>query len=376
MIQRTLQKVLEQYMEKGKAILLIGARQVGKSTLFHMLTSNVVEDSLLWLNCDFQNVRDTLSNPSPTTLQLLIGNKRIVVIDEAQRVTNIGITLKQIVDNYPHVQLLVTGSSALDLHNRLNEPLTGRKIEYHLYPISTGEIYASKGLIVLNELFERRLIYGSYPDVLFGNLSPEKVLMELTESYLYKDILEMEGIRKSSVLQKLLVALALQIGSEVSYNELSKIVGVDSKTVEKYIDVLEKCYIVFRLNSFSRNIRTELTKSKKIYFYDLGVRNSVLRSFAPLELRQDNGALWENFFIAERLKYNHYADRLVNAYFWRTSDKQEIDYIEEINGELHLFEMKWNAKKQNVKLPNLFVETYRPQQANVITPENYLMFLI
>ena len=376
MIKRTLQKVLEQYMGKGKAILLIGARQVGKSTLFRMLTETVTEDALLWLNCDLQNVRDTLTNPTLTTLQLLFGNKNVVVIDEAQRVTNVGMTLKLIVDNFPHVQLLVTGSSALDLHNRLNEPLTGRKVEYHLYPISTGELYASKGLLGVNELFEQRMVYGSYPDVLLGALPPEKVLMELAESYLYKDILEMEGIRKSSVLQKLLVALALQVGSEVSYNELSKTVGVDNKTVEKYIDILEKCYIVFKLNSFSRNIRSELTKSKKIYFYDLGVRNAVLRSFAPLELRQDNGALWVNFFIAERLKYNHYADRMVNAYFWRTSDKQEIDYIEEVNGELHLFEMKWNVKKQKTKLPNLFMETYHPKQANVITPENYLLFLI
>lgn len=376
MIQRTLQKVLEQYVGKGKAILLIGARQVGKSTLFRMLTDTVSEDTLLWLNCDLQNVREVLANPSFTTLQLLVGNKSVVVIDEAQRVANVGMTLKLIVDNFPQIQLLVTGSSALDLHNRLNEPLTGRKIEYRLYPISTGELYAAKGLLGLNELFERRLIYGSYPDVLLGALPPEKILLELTESYLYKDILEMEGIRKSSVLQKLLVALALQIGSEVSYNELSKIVGIDSKTVEKYIDVLEKCYIVFRLNSFSRNIRTELTKSKKIYFYDLGVRNAVLRAFAPVDLRSDNGALWENFFIVERLKYNHYADRLVNAYFWRTSDKQEIDYVEEVNGELYLFEMKWNAKKQKTKLPNLFVETYHPKESYVITPENYLLFLL
>ncbi len=376
MIQRALQKVLEQYIGKGKAILLIGARQVGKSTLFRMLTETIVEDKLLWLNCDIQDVRNILDNPTLTTLQLLLGNKKVVVIDEAQRVPNVGMTLKLMVDNFSDVQLLVTGSSALDLHNRLNEPLTGRKIEYHLYPISTGELYASKGLIGLNELFERRMIYGSYPDVLLGTLPPEKVLVELTESYLYKDILEMEGLRKSSALQKLLVALALQVGSEVSYNELSKTVGVDNKTIEKYIDILEKCYIVFRLNSFSRNIRSELTKSKKIYFYDLGVRNAVIRSFAPLEFRQDNGALWENFFIAERLKYNQYADRMVNAYFWRTSDKQEIDYIEEVNGELHLFEMKWNVKKQKTKLPNLFVETYHPKQANVITPENYLLFLI
>lgn len=376
MIQRTLQKTLEQYLGKGKAILLIGARQVGKSTLFQMLTQGIAENDMLWLNCDQQSVKEALTNPSLINLQLLMADKQVIVIDEAQRVENIGLTLKLMVDNFPKRQLLVTGSSALDLHNRLNEPLTGRKIEYHLYPISTGELYAAKGLIGVNDLFERRMIYGSYPDVLLGSLSPERTLVELVESYLYKDILEMEGLRKSSVLQKLLVALALQVGSEVSYNELSKTVGIDNKTVEKYIDILEKCYIVFRLNSFSRNIRTELTKSKKIYFYDLGVRNAVLRSFAPMELRQDKGALWENFFIVERLKYNHYADRLVNMYFWRTSDKQEIDYIEECNGELHLFEMKWNEKKRQVKFPNQFLETYHPQRTDIVMPENYLPFLI
>lgn len=376
MIRRSLQKLLAQYMGMGKAILLIGARQVGKSTLFHMMTESMEEDRLLWLNCDLQNVREILTNPSLLTLQLLVANKSVVVIDEAQRVSDVGVTLKLIVDNFPDIQLLVTGSSALDLHNRINEPLTGRKIEYRLFPISTGELYAEKGLLGVNELFERRLIYGSYPDVLLGSLPPEKGLTELAESYLYKDILDMENIRKSSVLQKLMIALALQVGSEVSYNELSKTVGIDSKTVEKYIDILEKCYIVFRLNSFSRNIRTELTKSKKIYFYDLGIRNAVLRAFAPIELRQDSGALWENFFIAERLKYNHYADRMVNTYFWRTSDKQEIDYIEESGGELHLFEMKWNVKKQKTKIPNLFMEMYKPNSADVVTPENYLQFLI
>ena len=376
MIKRTLQDKLTQYVGKGKAILLIGARQVGKSTLFKMLTNEISKENLIWLNCDQESVRYTLSNTSLVNLQLLIADKSFIVIDEAQRVPNIGLTLKLIVDNFPNVQLFVTGSSALDLHNRLNEPLTGRKIEYKLYPISTEEIYKAKGLVAVNEFFERRLIYGSYPDVLLGNLPAEKVLMELTESYLYKDILEIEGVRKSSVLQKLLVALALQIGSEVSYNELSKIVGIDNKTIEKYIDILEKCYIVFRLNCFSRNLRTELTKSKKIYFYDLGVRNAILQAFMPLNVRQDTGALWENFFIAERMKYNHYADRLVNAYFWRTKNQQEIDYIEEVNGELHLFEMKWNVKKQNTAISNLFVETYNPKQINIVTPENYLSFLI
>ncbi len=376
MIQRTLQNVLTHYIGKGKAILLIGARQVGKSTLFRMMTQSMPEDDILWLNCDMQSVRDMLYNPSLAGLQVLINNKSVVVIDEAQRVENIGLTLKVIVDNFPTIQLLVTGSSALDLHSKINEPLTGRKIEYHLFPLSTGELYVAKGLITTSEMLETRLIYGSYPDVLFGSLPPEKALMELTESYLYKDILDLEGMRKPAVLQKLLVALALQIGSEVSYNELSKTVGVDSKTVEKYIDILEKCYIVFRLNSFNRNIRTELTKGKKIYFYDLGVRNAVLQAFAPLELRQDKGALWENFFIAERMKYNHYSDRLVRSYFWRTTEKQEIDYIEESNGELHLFEMKWNEKKQSAKIPNQFIEQYHPQKTNVITTANYLSYLI
>lgn len=376
MIQRTLQNVLTQYLGKGKAILLIGARQVGKSTLFRMMTQSMAEDNILWLNCDLQSVRDMLYNPSLAGLQLLINNKSVVVIDEAQRVENIGLTLKVIVDNFPNIQLLVTGSSALDLRSKINEPLTGRKIEYHLFPISTGELYAANGLITTSEMLETRLIYGSYPDVLFGSLPPEKALTELTESYLYKDILDLEGMRKPAVLQKLLVALALQIGSEVSYHELSKTVEVDSKTVEKYIDILEKCYIVFRLNSFSRNIRTELTKGKKIYFYDLGVRNAVLQAFAPLELRQDKGALWENFFIAERMKYNHYSDRLVKSYFWRTTEKQEIDYIEESNGELHLFEMKWNEKKQSAKIPNQFIEQYHPQKTDVITTANYLTYLI
>ena len=376
MIQRTLQNVLTQYIGKGKAILLIGARQVGKSTLFRMMTQSMAEDTILWLNCDLQSVRDMLYNPSLAGLQLLINNKSMVVIDEAQRVENIGLTLKVIVDNFPNIQLLVTGSSALDLHSKINEPLTGRKIEYHLFPISTGELYVAKGLITTSEMLETRLIYGSYPDVLFGSLPPEKALTELTESYLYKDILDLEGMRKPAVLQKLLVALALQIGSEVSYHELSKTVEVDSKTVEKYIDILEKCYIVFRLNSFSRNIRTELTKGKKIYFYDIGVRNAILQAFAPLELRQDKGALWENFFIAERMKYNHYSDRLVKSYFWRTTEKQEIDYIEESNGELHLFEMKWNEKKQSAKIPNQFIEQYHPQKIDVITTANYLTYLI
>lgn len=375
MIQRTLQTVIAKYIGKGKAILLVGARQVGKSTLFHLLTDSM-DNPVLWLNCDQSTTQNLLTNPSLMDLRLLIATNKTLVIDEAQRVENIGLTLKLITDNFPEVQLLVAGSSSLGLRNRLNEPLTGRKIEYFLFPISTEEIYRAEGVVAVKERLPQRLIYGSYPDVLYGALPQEKALRELAESYLYKDVLEIEGLRKPAVLQKLLTALALQVGSEVSYNELSRTVGIDSKTIEKYIDILEKCFIVFRLNSYSRNLRTELTKGKKIYFYDLGIRNAILSNFLPIDMRMDIGALWENFFIVERMKYNHYADRAVNTYFWRTSDKQEIDYIEESNGELHLFEMKWNAKKQNTKIPNQFLNTYHPAHSDIITPDNYLQFLI
>jgi len=372
-VSRTLQPIIQSYFGKGKAILLVGARQVGKSTLFHMLTQS--HEKTLWLNCDQEQVRNVLSQTSLSQLRLLIQDHTTIVIDEAQRVNNIGLTLKLIIENFENIQLLVTGSSALNLHDQLNEPLTGRKIEFHLYPISTEELYHSEGLINTQEKLHQRLLYGSYPDVLFGTLPAQRILQELADSYLYKDILEMEGIRKSQTLHKLLVALALQVGSEVSYNELSKTVGIDNKTIEKYIDILEKCYIIFKLPSFSRNLRNELTKSKKIYFYDLGIRNAIIQQFAPIELRQDIGALWENFFIAERLKFNHYHERTANMYFWRT-DKQEIDYIEEINGQIHLFELKWNEHKQGTRIPNTFIDHYHPASTQVVTSRNYMNYLV
>ena len=375
MIKRLLQKELESELHKGKAMLLLGARQVGKTTLLKQLQKNL-EENVLWLNCDIKETRETLSDCNFTELKMLIGESKTVIIDEAQRISDIGLTLKLITDNMPDVQLLVSGSSAFELRNRLNEPLTGRKYEYQLFPISTQEIYQSEGLIAVKQRLESRLIFGSYPEVICNLEKAKKILMELTESYLYKDILELEGIRKSAVLDKLLIALSLQVGSEVSYNELAKTVGIDSKTVEKYINILEKCYIVFQLNSFNRNIRTELSKGKKIYFYDNGIRNAVIQNFAPLNLRNDNGALWENFFISERLKANHYTQRYVRSYFWRTTEKQKIDYIEESDGQLHLFEMKWNEKKGNVKVPNVFLETYHPDSTTIITPANYLQHLI
>ena len=374
MITRTLQQRIEGNLFKGKAVIVIGARQVGKSTLFRQITEKL-EEPVLMLNCDEPEVRELLVGMNLVELKLMIGKHRIVVIDEAQRVSEIGMTLKRITDNFPEVQLLVTGSSSFELQNRLNEPLTGRKYEYRLFPISTRELLEHGGLMAVKQSLESRLIYGSYPDIINHTDEAKELLMNIAGSYLYKDLLALEDIRRPALLEKLLVALALQVGNEVSYNEIAQTVGSDSKTVEKYIDLLEKCYIVFRLGAFSRNLRTELKKSKKIYFYDNGIRNAVIQNFAPLSMRNDAGALWENFFISERLKANEYEGRYAKSYFWRTTQQQEIDYIEESDGQFAVFEMKWNPRKKTTPLPAAFLKTYPVAQEAVVTPENYLEWL-
>ena len=375
MITRQLQKTIEQRMFAGKAIIVIGARQVGKSTLFKMILAKHDCKTLL-LNCDEPEVKDMLSGINTAELRLLIADNRIVVIDEAQRVEDIGMTLKRITDNFPDVQLLVTGSSSFELQNRLNEPLTGRKFEYHLYPISTAEMMQSQGLLGVKQTLEQRLIFGSYPDVLNHADDAKELLMNLTDSYLYKDLLSLESVRRPVLLGKLLTAIALQVCSEVSYNELAQTVGTDNKTVEKYIDLLEKCYIIFRLNGFNRNLRTELKKGKKIYFYDNGIRNAILQNFAPLSLRQDAGALWENFIISERIKANQYSGRYVNSYFWRTTQQQEIDYVEESDGRFSVFEMKWNPRRANTQFPSSFLMAYDVKEKVVVTPENWMEWVM
>jgi len=374
MITRTLQQRIEGNLFKGKAVIVIGARQVGKSTLFRQITEKL-EESVLMLNCDEPEVRELLAGMNLVELKLMIGKHRLVVIDEAQRVSEIGMTLKRITDNFPEVQLLVTGSSSFELQNRLNEPLTGRKYEYHLFPISTRELLEHGGLIAVKQSLESRLIFGSYPDIVNHVDEAKELLMNIAGSYLYKDILALEDVRRPALLEKLLVALALQVGSEVSYNEIAQTVGSDSKTVEKYIDLLEKCYIVFRLGAFNRNLRTELKKSKKVYFYDNGIRNAVIQNFAPLSMRNDVGALWENFFISERIKSNEYEGRYAKSYFWRTTQQQEIDYIEEADGQFTAFEMKWNPRKKTTPFPAAFLKAYSVKQEAVVTPENYLEWL-
>ncbi len=380
LIHRQLQSVIQDHLFRGKAILLIGARQVGKSTLFKQVldasSQQCSQAQILSLDCDDPEVRLMLDTPNLEQINRLVSNKRIVLIDEAQRIRGIGLTLKMITDHFADVQLLVTGSSSLLLQGQLNESLTGRKFEYQLYPISTQELYNDGGLLRVNKMLESRLIYGSYPDIVCNAGDARDLLMNLSDSYMYQDLLSLEGIRKPALLEKLLVALALQVGSEVSHNELAQTIGTDSKTVEKYIDLLEKCYVVFRLSALSRNVRTELKKSRKIYFYDNGIRNALIHNFNPTGIRQDMGALWENFFISERIKYNHYNARYVNMYFWRTTQQREIDYVEEVDGTMTVFEMKWNPKKANTTIPSAFLNAYPVKETVVITPENYLTYLI
>lgn len=380
LIKRHLEKVITDLLFGGKAIVVIGARQVGKSTLFKQilgsLDKSINKDEVLAIDCDDPEQRALLDNANIATLNQLLADKRIVMVDEAQRIKGIGITLKMIIDHFNDIQLLVTGSSSFLLQGQLNEPLTGRKFEYHLYPISTQELYEDSGLIRVKQTLESRLIYGSYPDVVASEKNIRTLLMNLSGSYMYQDLLSLESVRKPVLLEKLLVALALQVGSEVSYNEIAQTIGTDNKTVEKYIDLLEKCYIVFRLNGLSRNLRNELKKSKKIYFYDNGIRNAVIQQFAPADKRNDMGALWENFFISERKKYNHYNGKYVNVYFWRTNEQQEIDYVEECDGTMTAFEMKWNHKKGGSSFPKSFLEAYDVKETVVITPENYLDWLI
>lgn len=367
--------IIKSKLFKGKAIIILGARQVGKSTLMNHISESV-DLPTLHLNCDDPDIRTLLRDINDLNLRLLLGSNKLIVIDEAQRVENIGLVIKRIVDVYDGIQVLASGSSSIKLENSINEPLTGRKYEYSLYPISTSELYDTMGLVETKQLLDSRMIYGSYPEIITHLDEAKELLSFLSDSYLYKDILEMEQIRKPVVLQKILIALALQIGSEVSYNEVAQTVGSDPKTVEKYIGLLTKSFVLYPIYGFSRNLRNELKKSRKIFFYDLGIRNSIIHNYSPLGLRNDVGALWENFFIMERIKHNAYMGRYANYYFWRTKSQQEIDFIEECDGKIIAFEMKWNSSKAQTKFPESFIKAYHPSEMHIVTPENYMEFLL
>jgi predicted AAA+ superfamily ATPase len=374
MIHRIILEQIKSSLFKGKTLILLGPRQSGKTTLLEML-SHEVNEKVLILDCDEPDIRKELTDASSTQLKQRTGNAKIVMIDEAQRVKNIGITLKLFHDKIKDVQLIVTGSSSLELTGETSEPLTGRKFEYFLFPISTEEMISNTDRTVEKRLLKNRLLYGMYPGVINEPGNERKILNNLAGSYLYKDIFTFQDVRKPEIIESLLEALALQIGSEVSYNELGTLLGIDQITVRRYIDLLEKTFVLFRLRSFSRNVRNELKKSRKIYFYDNGIRNAVLSNFSDIELRTDKGALWENFLVCERNKLLNNHQVYANKYFWRTTQQQEIDYIEEKDGQISAYEFKWNTNSRK-KIPQTFVKAYPKSNTGLINPDNYLDFLI
>jgi predicted AAA+ superfamily ATPase len=370
MYSRYLSDRIKNRIDSGKAIVVTGPRQAGKTTLIESILES--KDYLL-LDGDDPKTRTLLTEPNTEQIRTILGNYKYVFIDEAQRIDGIGLTMKIITDRFKNVQLFASGSSSFDLTNKINEPLTGRKWEYQLFPISWEEYENHHGYLHAEQNLENRLLYGFYPDVL-NNVGDEvSILRNLVNSYLYKDILSYADIRKPEVLDKLVQVLALQIGSEVNYSELAQMVNIDKNTVSKYIDILEKGYIIFKLSSFSRNVRNEIKTNKKIYFYDNGIRNMVIGNFNPIELRIDKGALWENFLISERIKQIEYKQSLAHTYFWRTKQQQEVDFVEDNGGRIFGFEFKWQ-KKKNQKLPKTFTEAYNAETM-IIDKENFREFV-
>lgn len=359
---------------KGKALLVFGPRQVGKTTFVENLIADL-DKKTLFLNGDESDVIVLFESPNVTKLKNIIGDNEILVIDEAQRITNIGIVLKIIVDQIKSVQVIATGSSSFELANKLNEPLTGRKYEMFLYPIAFSEMVTHNGLLEEKRTLQQRLIYGSYPEIITNPIDAKEHIKLIANSYLYKDLFLLEQISKPILLQKIVKALALQVGSEVNYNELSKLIQIDNKTVEKYIDLLEKAFVIFKLPALSNNVRNEIKKGKKIYFYDNGIINAVTGNFNALSQRTDIGSLWENYIISERIKHLNIRQDEANSYFWRTTQQQEIDYIEKKNDQILACEIKWNVKAK-YKIPTTFSTNYYNLTSKIVTPDNYEEFLL
>ena len=378
MYRRILKENIEKKFFKGKALILIGARQTGKTTLIKsILNAPKYKSTVLNFNCDFPDDRGSINNVNLTSLEKLIGDNKIVFIDEGQKVETIGQTVKILVDHYKSKkQIIITGSSSFNLLDKTQESLTGRKLVFKLYPLSLEEIYSKKNLQKLYKELEELLIFGTYPDVIHQNSFADKreSLNELTSSYLYKDILGFQNLKSPDILVKLLKALALQLGQEVSYHEISNILGLDLRTVERYIDLLEKNFVVFRLPPYSTSKRREISKMNKIYFYDLGVRNTLINNLNGLENRNDVGPLFENFMIAERLKFREYHRMFAGQFFWRTYDGSEVDLIEERDGKLFGYEFKWNIKK-HARKPLKWLE-YKNSSFKRITKDDIPTFVL
>jgi len=373
-ISRQVASRIEERLFQGKAIVLQGPRQSGKTTLIQDVLERSGEKYLV-LNADEPDVRELLEGATSARLRTIVGNSRIVCIDEAQRIPNIGLTLKLLTDQIPEAQTIATGSSSLELNSSIAEPLTGRKFEFALSPLAFEELSNHHGLLQERRFLEHRLVYGSYPEVITSSGREEELVRLLADSYLFKDLLTLEGIKKPSLLERIVKALALQLGSEVSLPEIARTAGADAHTVERYIDLLEKAFVLFRLPAYSRNVRNEIKKGRMIYFLDNGVRNALIGNFLPLSSRTDTGALWENYLVAERRKM--LANKKMNAaaYFWRTTQQQEIDYIEEGEQSLLACEFKWNPNKKGTRFPKTFLRAYPHAETRSITPADYDLFL-
>ncbi len=368
MYPRMLLNNIKDWFDKREILILYGARQVGKTTLLNMLLENTTES--LILNCEIPVVSNVLESKNLSSIKALFGKSRYIGLDEAQKIVDIGSILKLIYDEMPEYKIIATGSSSFDLANRIIEPLTGRNIKFRLFPLSLKEIQEKNNwLWNLNNL-NKLLIYGTYPGIIDLSVEDQQVkLSEISGDYLYRDILIYDQVKNPAVIRKLLKALALQVGSQVSVNELSNLLGISRQTVEKYLDLLEKSFVIFPLESFSSNLRNEIKKSRKYYFYDNGIMNALTGNFTPIENRNDTGILWENFCMSERIRINEYSKCRFNMYFWRTYDGAEIDLIEEKNQKLNAIEFKW-AQKRKIKLPVGFSEKYGVKEMKIITPEN------
>jgi predicted AAA+ superfamily ATPase len=360
-------------MFKNKAFLVFGPRQTGKTTFVETLLQKI-NKSTLSINGDDADVREMLTKPNAAQLTQLLAGYEVLFIDEAQRISEIGLLLKIIVDRFKNVQVIATGSSAFELSGKVNESLTGRKYEMMLLPFSYSELVNHNDYITEERLLEQRLIYGSYPEIINDPSNAEEHLKLLADSYLYKDLFNLEQISKPALFEKIVKALALQVGSEVNFSELAQLVKADQKTVEKYIDLLEKAFVIFSLSSYSGNVRNEIKKNRKIYFYDNGIINSVTRNFNMLSNRSDVGALFENYMISERMKYLQQNQIEVQSYFWRTTQQQEIDYVEETKETLLAVEFKWNENKK-VKIPLTFLKAYPNTKELIISKKDRANFL-
>ena len=370
-IKRLLQEKISKRITPGKVVIIYGARRVGKTVLLRELV-NSFEGKTLLLNGEDYDVQSMLANRSVANYRHLFNGVELVAIDEAQNIPNIGSVLKLMVDEINGLSVIASGSSSFDLLNKTGEPLVGRSVKFQLTPLSCKEISSVETPFEMSQNLEQRMLYGMYPEVVTMSSNDMRIeyLREIVDSYLLKDILAVDGIKNASKMQNLLRLIALQVGSEVSYDELGTQLGMSKNTVERYLDLLSKVFVVYRVGAFARNIRKEVCKAGKWYFYDNGVRNAILNNFSPLAVRNDVGHLWENYFLSERRKYIHNNLKYIEQYFWRTYDKQELDLVEECDGNLLAMEIKWG--KKTPKLPNVFANAYQGAEFQVINKDNYL----